>query len=61
MLWTIVFAVTDATTVLADLVFVIAKSAVERSKFAELIALVVVLTFRRGGSLGITFSTRIRH
>ncbi len=46
-----VFAVTDFTTILAKLVFVVTKSTVQRSEFSKLIALVIVLTFRRGCSL----------
>jgi hypothetical protein len=34
---------TDATTILADLILVITKCAIERSQLAELIALVVIL------------------
>jgi hypothetical protein len=35
--------VANATTILADLVFVITERAIERSKLAELIAFVVIL------------------
>ena len=43
LLWTVILAVTDTTAVLADLVFIIAQSTVERSKFTELVPLVVIL------------------
>jgi len=43
LLRTVVFAVADATTILADLVLVITKRAVERCQLTELIALVVIL------------------
>lgn len=48
---TIIFAMADASTVLTYLVLVVAKGAVQSGKFAELIALVVVLALWRGGSL----------
>ena len=51
LLGTVIFAVTDTTAVLANLIFVVAKRTVQRSKFAKLIALVIVLTFRGGSSL----------
>jgi hypothetical protein len=51
LLGTVIFTVTDTTAVLANLIFVVAKRTVQRSKFAKLVALVVVLTFRGGSSL----------
>jgi hypothetical protein len=51
LLGTVILAVTDTTAVLAYLVFVVAKRTVQRSKFAKLVALVIVLTFRGGSSL----------
>jgi hypothetical protein len=44
---TIVFAMAYATTVLADLVFIITKGTVQCCEFAELVTLVIVLTFWR--------------
>ena len=43
LLRTVVFAVTDPTTILADLVLVITKRAIEGGQLAELITLVVIL------------------
>jgi len=51
LLGTVIFTVTDTSAVLANLIFVVAKRTVQRSKFAELVALVVVLTFRGGSCL----------
>lgn len=51
LLWTIVFAMTDSATILADLVLVVTECTIERSKFAQLITLVVVLAFGCGSSL----------
>ena len=45
LLRTIVLAVANTTTVLAYLVLVVAESAVQRGKFAQLVALVIVLAF----------------
>lgn len=49
---TVVFSVTETATILTNLVFVVTKGTVQCSKLAELIALVVILTFGSGGSLG---------
>ena len=46
-----ILPVTDVAAILTDLVFIISKGSVESSKFAELIAFVVVLAFRCGSSL----------
>lgn len=51
LLGTVIFTVTDTTAVLANLIFVVAERTVQRSKFAKLVALVVVLTFGGGSSL----------
>ena len=51
LLRTVVLAVTYTTAVLASLVFVIAQSTVKSGKLAQLITLVVVLTFGSRGSL----------
>ncbi|KAI9057220.1 hypothetical protein FKP32DRAFT_1365528 [Trametes sanguinea] len=51
LLWTIVLPMTNTTAVLANLVFVVAKSTVESGEFAKLVALVVVLAFRSRGGL----------
>ena len=51
LLGTVIFTVTDTTTVLANLIFVVAKRTVQRSKFAKLVALVVVLTLRSRSGL----------
>lgn len=51
LLRTVVFAVTDATTILADLVFVVTKRTIECRQLAKLVALVVILALRRRSSL----------
>ena len=45
LLRAIVFAMANASTVLANLVFVVAKSAVKRGQLPELVAFMVILTF----------------
>lgn len=47
----VVFAMADAPAVLAYLVLVVAKGAVQGGKFAELITLVIVLAFWGGRGL----------
>jgi hypothetical protein len=44
---------TETTTILTNLVFVVTKGTIQCSKLAELIPLVVILTLGSGGSLGI--------
>ena len=51
LLRTVVLPVTDTTTVLADLVFVVSKSTVEGGKFTELVPFVIVLSLRGRGRL----------
>lgn len=51
LLGTIKFAVTDPTTVLADLILVVAESTVQSGELSKLVAFVVVLAFGRRGSL----------
>lgn len=51
LLWAVVFAVTDFTTVLAGLVLVVSKRTVEGGKLTKLVALEFVLSLRNGGSL----------
>ena len=51
LLGTVVFAMTNATAVLANLVLVVAESTVKCRKFPQLVPLVIVLTFRGRGSL----------
>jgi hypothetical protein len=51
LLRAVVFAVTDATTILADLVFVVTKRTIERRQLAKLVALVVILALRCRSSL----------
>jgi len=46
LLRAVVFAVADATTILANLIFVVTKRTVERCQFAKLVALVVILALR---------------
>lgn len=46
LLRAVVFAMADATTVLADLVFVVTKRTVECCQLAELVPLVVILALR---------------
>lgn len=48
---TVILAVTNPAAVLAYLVFVIAERAVQRGEFTKLVALVIVLAFRRRSSL----------
>lgn len=52
LLGTIIFTVTNLTTVLAGLVLIVTESTIQSSKLTELIALEFVLTFRNGCSLG---------
>lgn len=51
LLRAVVFAMSDTTTVLADLILVVTQGTIESSKFAELITLVIILTFRSRRSL----------
>lgn len=51
LLRALILPVTDVAAVLTDLVFVVTKGSIESSKFAELIALVIVLAFRCGSGL----------
>lgn len=51
LLWTVVLAVADLAAVLACLILIVSKGAVQGSEFAELIALKFVLAFWDGGSL----------
>ena len=44
LLWAIVFAVANTTTILTNLILIVAKCAVERSQLPELVAFVVILT-----------------
>lgn len=48
----VVFAMAYTTTVLADLIFIITKGTVKCCEFAQLVTLVIVLTFWRACSLG---------
>lgn len=48
----------DLAAILASLVFVIAKSTVERGKLTELVALEFVLTFGDGSSLKVRISVQ---
>lgn len=50
LLRTIVFTMSNLTTILASLVFIVTKSTVEGGKFSELIPLELVLAFRNGRS-----------
>jgi hypothetical protein len=45
LLGTVILAVSNIATVLANLVFVITKGAIKSGEFTELVALVIVLTF----------------
>jgi hypothetical protein len=51
LLWTIVLAMTNLTTVLAGLVLVVTKGTVEGGKLTKLVALEFVLAFRDRSSL----------
>jgi hypothetical protein len=46
MFRTIVFPMTDVSTVLAELIFVVAKCAVEGSEFTKLVAFVIIFALR---------------
>jgi hypothetical protein len=51
LLRAVVFAVADATTILADLVFVVTKRTIECRQLAKLVALVIILAFGCRSSL----------
>ena len=51
LLGAVVLAMTNLTTILASLVFVVAERSVQSSKLTQLVALELVLTFRDRGSL----------
>jgi hypothetical protein len=51
LLWTVVLAVTDLTTVLTSLVLIITKRTVERGKLSKLISLELILAFGDRGGL----------
>jgi len=51
LLWTVIFAMPKAPTVLANLVLVVTESTVQCCEFAKLIAFVVILAFGRRCSL----------
>ena len=52
LLRTVVLAVTYSTTVLANLVFIVPKGAIESGKLTKLVALMIILAFGgRGGLL----------
>ena len=46
LLWTVVLAVANTTTVLANLVLIVTKGTVQRSELAQLVTFVVILAFR---------------
>ena len=46
LLWTVVLAVANNTTVLANLVLIVTKGTVQRSELAQLVTFVVILAFR---------------
>lgn len=51
LLWTVIFAMTESSAVLADLILVVTQGTVQRREFTKLVALVIVLTFRGGSGL----------
>lgn len=51
LLWTVVLAVADLSTVLAGLILVVTKRTVQRGKLTKLVSLEFVLTFGDGSSL----------
>ena len=51
LLWAVVFAVTNLSTVLASLVLIVTKSTVECGKLTKLVALELVLAFGNRSSL----------
>ena len=51
LLRTVIFTMTDLSTVLTSLVLIITQCSVEGGKFTELVPLQFVLAFRDGGSL----------
>ena len=59
LLWAIVFAVANTTTILTDLILIVAKCAVECSQLPELVAFVVILTlWSRSGLLTVRKESR---
>ena len=51
LLRTLILPVTDVAAVLTDLVLIVSEGSIEGSKFAELIAFVIVLAFWCGSGL----------
>ncbi len=51
LFWAVVLAMANITTVLADLILVVAKRSVESGKFPKLVSFVIILTFGGRGSL----------
>ena len=51
LLGTVVLAMTDLTTILAGLIFVVAESTVERGELAKLVTLEFILAFGDGSGL----------
>ena len=51
LLRTLILPVTDVAAILTDLVLIVSKGSIEGSKFAELIAFVIVLAFGCGSGL----------
>lgn len=51
LLWTVVFSVTNLSTILASLVLVVAERTVEGGELTELVSLELILAFGNRGSL----------
>jgi lipopolysaccharide export LptBFGC system permease protein LptF len=51
LLRALILPVADVTTILTNLVFIVSKGSIESSKFAKLIAFVIILAFWRGSGL----------
>ena len=51
LLGTVVLAMAHVATVLADLVLIVTKGTIQRGQLSQLVALVVVFTFRCGSGL----------
>jgi len=51
LLGTLILPVTDVAAILADLILIVSEGSIEGSKFAELIAFVIVLAFGCGSGL----------
>lgn len=51
LFWTVILAMANTTTILANLILVVTEGSVEGSKLAQLVSLVIVLALGCGSSL----------